>query len=88
MESSRRDLLNEVAEHRVILKNNQNTYPRFSLTPKTGIKLPKGVSFLLLMYSHTYTSWLMSFVTMRFFFTLSFIIHTELFYTPTRFTLL
>jgi len=25
MESSRRDLLNDVAEHRSILKNNQNT---------------------------------------------------------------
>jgi len=37
MESSRRDLLNDMAEHRPILKNNQNTYhPRFGFTPKTG----------------------------------------------------
>jgi len=38
MESSRRDLLNDVAEHRSILENNQNAYyPRFSFTPKIGI---------------------------------------------------
>ena len=37
MESSRRDLLNDMAEHRSILKNNQNTYyPGFSFTPETG----------------------------------------------------
>jgi len=49
MESSRRDLLNYVAEHRSILKNNQNTfYPRFSLTPKACTAFPKtGVLFLL-----------------------------------------
>jgi len=49
MGSSRRDLLNDVAEHRPILKNNQNTYyPRFSFTPETGIELSKtGVYFLL-----------------------------------------
>ena len=42
MESSRRDLLNDMAEHRPILKNNQNTYhPRFAFTPKTGIAFPK-----------------------------------------------
>jgi len=36
MESSRRDLLNNVAEHRSILKNNQTTYyPRLSFTPKS-----------------------------------------------------
>jgi len=47
MESSRRDLLNDVAEHRSSLKNDQNTYyPRFSFTPKTGIAFPKtGVLF-------------------------------------------
>jgi len=34
MESSRRDLLNDVTEHRSILKNNQNTfYPHFSSSP-------------------------------------------------------
>jgi len=41
MESSRRDLLNDVAEHKSILKDNQNTYyPRFSFTPKTDIAFP------------------------------------------------
>jgi len=49
MESSHRDFLNDVTEHRSILKNNQNTYyPRFSFTPKTGIEPPEtGVLFLL-----------------------------------------
>jgi len=42
MESSRRDLFNDMAEHRPILKNKQNTYhPRFDLTPETGITFPK-----------------------------------------------
>jgi len=36
MESSRRDLLNDMAEHHSILKNNQNTYPLIIFTPKTG----------------------------------------------------
>jgi len=51
MESSRRDLLNDMAEHRSILKINENThYPRFCFTPKTGIAFPKtGVLFLLCM---------------------------------------
>jgi len=41
MESSRRDLLNDMAEHRPILKNNQNTHhPRFGFTPKTGKAFP------------------------------------------------
>jgi len=48
MESSRRDLLNDMAEHRPILNNNQNThYSRFSFTPKTGTAFPPGVWFLL-----------------------------------------
>jgi len=49
MESSRRDLLSGMAEHRPILKNNHNAYNSlFSFTPKTGLELPKtGVSFLL-----------------------------------------
>jgi len=53
MESFRRDHFNDVAEHRSILKNNQNTYyPRFSFTPKTVIASPKtGVLFLLWMQS-------------------------------------
>jgi len=42
MKSSRRDLLNDTAEHRPILKNNQNTYyPRFGFTPIKGIAFPK-----------------------------------------------
>jgi len=37
MESYRRDLLNDMAELRSILKTNQNTYqPHFSFIPKTG----------------------------------------------------
>jgi len=48
MENSRRDLLNDVAEHRSILKNNQNTFnPRFSFTPKAGIAFPKTSVFSL-----------------------------------------
>jgi len=49
MESSHRNILNDVAEHRSILKSDQHRYyPRFSLTPKTRAELPKtGVSFLL-----------------------------------------
>jgi len=49
MESSRRDLLNDLAEHRFILKNYQNAYYfRFSFTPKTGIAFLKmSVLFLL-----------------------------------------
>jgi len=49
MESSRRDLSIDMAEHRLILKNNQNTYqPRFGFTPNTGIAFPKTeVSFVL-----------------------------------------
>jgi len=43
MDSSRRDLSNDMAEHRPILKNNQNTHhPRFSFTPKT-YSIPKRV---------------------------------------------
>jgi len=51
MESSRRDLLNDVAEHRSILKNHQNTnHPRFRFTPKTGIAFAEtGALFLLCM---------------------------------------
>ena len=55
MESSRRDFLNDVAEHKSILKNNQNTYHRrLSFTPKTGVELHKtvcgfsGVNFMSL----------------------------------------
>jgi len=42
MESSRRDLLNDIDEQRPILINNQNTYhPLYGLTPKTGLAFPK-----------------------------------------------
>ena len=49
MESSRRDLLNNVAKNRHILKNDQNTnYTRFSFILKTGIELhTTDVSFIL-----------------------------------------
>ena len=52
MESSRRDLLNDMAEHTPILKNNQNTHhPRLGFTLKTGIAFPKtGFFFLLRFY--------------------------------------
>jgi len=51
MESTRRDLSNDMAEHRPILKNNQNKHhphPRFGLTPKTGTA--NEVFFLLWEY--------------------------------------
>jgi len=42
MESSRRDLLKDMAEHRPILKSNQNTYhPRFGSHPKQVQHSPK-----------------------------------------------
>jgi len=42
MESSPRDLFNDMAEQRPILKNNQNTYyRRFSFTPETSIAFSK-----------------------------------------------
>jgi len=49
MESSRWDLLNDMVEHRSILKNNQNAYnSRFSFTPETGLAFAKAsVLFLL-----------------------------------------
>jgi len=41
-ERSRGKLSRNVAEHRSMLKNDQNTYyPRFSFTPKTGIAFPE-----------------------------------------------
>jgi len=49
MKSSRRDLSNDMAEHRLIFENNQNTYyPRFSFAPKTGIAFPKTCVLFLL----------------------------------------
>jgi len=47
METSRQDLLNDVAEHRSIVKNNQNTLPSFQFhISKTGMAFPEtGVCF-------------------------------------------
>jgi len=49
MENSRRDLLNDVAEHRSILKKQQNTYyPVLVSYPERVKRIPKtGVLFLL-----------------------------------------
>jgi len=46
---SRRELSIDVAEHRVMFKNDRNAlYPRFSFIPKTGTAFPKTeVLFLL-----------------------------------------
>jgi len=53
MESSRRDLLNDIAERRPILKNYQNTYhPLFGFTPKTGITFPKTEFCFYCVKSH------------------------------------
>jgi len=51
MESSHQACSNDMAEHRLILKNNQNTYQsRFGSTPKTGRAFPKtGFVFTVLM---------------------------------------
>jgi len=63
MESSRLDLLNDVAEHSSILKNNQNTctIPILVPHPKQGIASPKvGVLFLLCLVRYPvrrYTVW-------------------------------
>ena len=51
MKSSRRDLLNDVAEYRSILKNYRSMHhPRFGFTPKTGVAFPK-TGFLFLLWS-------------------------------------
>jgi len=50
MESFRRDLYNDMAEHRPILKNYRSYHPHFGFTPKIGIAFPKtGILFLLCM---------------------------------------
>jgi len=41
MESSRRDLLNDMAEHGSVLKNNQIHITQVNFTPKTGIEFPE-----------------------------------------------
>jgi len=55
IESSRRDLLNDKAEHRPSIKNKQNTqHILFDSTPKTGILfLPTGFCFYCLMGGHS-----------------------------------
>ena len=56
MESSRRDLLNDVAEHRSNSRNNQNTQNSF--IPKTVVAFPKiGVLFLLDVKNLTFARW-------------------------------
>jgi len=51
MESSRQALSNDMAEHRPILKNNQNTYYlRLSFTPKIGIAFPENLVFCDAVY--------------------------------------
>ena len=48
MESSRHNLLNDMAVHTPIFKNNLITYhPGFGFTPKTGSAFPKIEFFLL-----------------------------------------
>jgi len=52
MESSRRDLFNDMAEHRSILKNYQTTHhPRFGFTPKTSKHVFSKTDVLFLMCS-------------------------------------
>jgi len=47
--SAFQDLLNDVADHRSILKNYQNTfYTRFGIRSKTGLEFPKTGGLLLL----------------------------------------
>jgi len=47
MESSRRDLLNDMAKHKPILKNYQNTYhPRYAVSPKTRSSIPQHGGFV------------------------------------------
>jgi len=60
MESSRRDHLNGVAEHRSILKSNQNTYyTRFSFIPKTDrYSITKHGYFVFSVYRHIYKKYL------------------------------
>jgi len=59
MESSRRDLLNDMSEYRPILKNSQNTYhPRFGFTSKTGKEIPLNrVLFLLCCRFSFFLGW-------------------------------
>jgi len=50
-----RELSIDVAEHRSMLKNYQNTlYPRFSFIPKTGIFQKRDFLFLLCIISYNW----------------------------------
>jgi len=58
MESSRRDLLNDMAQHRPILKSNQNRYhSRFGFTPKTGTAFPKMGFCFYFAHNNTKPVW-------------------------------
>jgi len=58
MESSRRELLNDMNEHRPTLKNNQNTYHSgLDFTPKTGIAFPKTGFCLYCEVTAEYIKW-------------------------------
>jgi len=72
MESSRRNLLNDWAEHRSILKNNQNMYhPPVGFTPKTGMAdFPKCFFFYWVRRSYFVLFCYVQFVS-RFFFVVS-----------------
>jgi len=54
MESSGRNFSNEVAEHRPILKNNQNTAPVLVSYAKQ-YSLPKNGSFIFTVFLHEET---------------------------------
>jgi len=48
----RRELSIDLAEHRYMLKNYQNThYPHFSFIPKTGIAFPKTLKKVLCIHA-------------------------------------
>jgi len=54
MESSRRDLFIDMVVDRFIFKNNQITLsPCFAFIPRTGVRLPAGVSFVLIDYLYS-----------------------------------
>jgi len=48
IESSRRDLLNDMAEHRLILKNEQNTFP-FWFHIQNRYSIPRNGVFIFIM---------------------------------------
>jgi len=50
MKSSRRDLLNDMAEHIAILKNSQNTYHPFWFHTQNRYGIPKNGGFVFTVY--------------------------------------